>query len=379
MRKAILSLTALVLATATWAFAGSTVVQEIVARVNNAIITRSDYQRAKDQRLQELKQQMPEAQAQQQFAKEDKDTLRSLIDQQLLVQKGEDLGIKVDNELLKQLDDMRKQMGLATIEEQSPNQTSLEAAAREQGVSWEDFKAARKNELLMNRVVQSEVASHITITPEEMQKFYDEHKKELDRPESVSLSEILVSTEPKEAKDAQGNVQRVERTPEEVAAAEKKAHDLLEQIKKGAKFEDVAQKNSDGPTASQGGDIGEFERGKLAKELEDLTFNMKPGTVSDVIRTKQGFVILRVDGHHPPGVPPLKDVEPQIQNAIMSEKLQPVLRAYLTKLREDAYIDIRQGYVDTGASPNETKPVETTAAQPGAKEKLKRKKKFGIF
>ncbi len=372
MKKAVLPVTAFVLAAAAWAFAGSTVVQEIVARVNNAIITRSDFQRAKDSMLQELKQQMPEAQAQQEFAKRDKDTLRDLIDQQLLVQKGDELGIKVDNELLKQLDDMRKQMNLASMED-------LEQAARDQGVSWEDYKLARKNELLTRSVVQREVGSRVSITPEEEQKFYDEHKKELDRPESVAISEILVSTEPKQVKDAEGKIQRVERTPEEVAAAEKKAHDVLEQIKKGAKFEDLAVKNSDGPTAAQGGDLGEFERGKLAKELEDLTFNMKPGTVSDVIPTKQGFIILKVTAHHPQGIPPLKDVEQQVQNALYMQKLQPALRDYLTKLREEAFIDVRQGFVDTGASPNQTEPVTASAAQPGAKEKLKRKKKFGIF
>src|SRR5208282_3950739 len=95
-----------------------------------------------------------------------------------------------------------------------------------------------------------------------------------------------------------------------LAAAQAKADSLLAQIRNGASFEDVAKKNSDGPTASQGGDLGDFKRGTLAKELEDKTFSMKSGEVSDVIRTKQGFVILKVVEHRSAGVPPFTEVEP---------------------------------------------------------------------
>ena len=105
---------------------------------------------------------------------------------------------------------------------------------------------------------------------------------------------------------------------------------------------------------------------------------MKPGDVSDVIRTKQGFVILKVAEHQAAGVPPLSQIEPKVQDAIYMQKLQPALRAYLTKLREDAFIDIKPGYIDTGASAKQTKPVETTVRDVTAKN-LKKKKKLGVF
>ncbi len=351
--------------------AQGTVIEEIVARVNAAIITHTEYERAREQTLAELKQQLGDAQGQAEFAKREKDVLRDLLDQQLLVQKGQDLGVNVDSQVIKELDNMRKQMNLASLED-------LEKAAAQQGVSFEDYKLSMKNRLITQEVVGREVGSHIPITAEEVQKYYDAHKQELVREEGVVLSEILVSTEPKKVKDENGKETSVERTPEEMVSAEAKAKQLLDQIKKGAKFDEVARKSSDGPTAAQGGDLGFFKRGMLAKELEDTTFAMKPGTVSDVIRTKQGFVILRVDEHIPAGIPPLKDVEDQIKNALYVEKLQPALRTYLTKLREDAFIDIKPGYVDSAASPNETKPVYTTVAEQGAK-KLKKKKKFLIF
>jgi peptidyl-prolyl cis-trans isomerase SurA len=106
---------------------------------------------------------------------------------------------------------------------------------------------------------------------------------------------------------------------------------------------------------------------------------MKAGQVSDVIQTKQGFVILKVNEHQEAGIPPLKTVEPKIQDALYYEKLQPALRTYLTKLREEAFIDIKPGYVDSGASPNQTKPVETSAVKENKAKKLRKKKKLGFL
>jgi peptidyl-prolyl cis-trans isomerase SurA len=160
-----------------------------------------------------------------------------------------------------------------------------------------------------------------------------------------------------------------------LAAAEAQANDLLKQIRGGVSFDDVAKKNSAGPSAAQGGDLGVFKRGTLAKELEDKTFAMKAGEVTEVIRTKQGYVILKVTEHQMAGIPPMKDIEPKIMDALYYEKLQPALRAYLTKLREEAYIDIKEGYTDSGASPNQTKPVETSAAKETEAKNLKKKKK----
>jgi peptidyl-prolyl cis-trans isomerase SurA len=340
-----------------------TVVEEIIARVNNQIITRSEYQHSQEQVKQELRQQ-DAASADKLYTEREKDVLRDLINQQLLLEKGKDLGITGDTELVKQLDQMRKQMNLESMED-------LEKAAQTQGVSFEDFKQNMRNQIITQQVIGKEVGSKVAINKDEEQKFYDEHKSEMEQPEQIRLSEILVSTEKKSSADAADDSQVL-------AAAEAKTHSLLEQIRKGAVFEDIAKKNSDGPTAAQGGDLSYFNRGTLAKELEDKTFAMKPGDVSDVIRTKQGFVILKVTEHPSAGVPSLSEIEPRIQDAIYSEKLQPALRLYLQKLREQAYIQIKPGYVDTGASPNQTQPVETTAKDTGAKQ-LKKKKKFGVF
>ena len=337
--------------------AADQVIEEIVARVNNDVVTRSEFERSRQQFVQEIRQNnVDPAKA----AEDEKNVLRDLIDRQLLLQKGKDLNISAETELIKRLDEMRKQMKLNSMDD-------LEKAAEAQGVSFEDFKQNLRTEIITQHVIQQEVGGRINVAKEEEVKFYNEHKAQLERPEQIKLSEILVSTE------AAGDDQQ------KLAEVHAKAEDLLKQIRGGASFEDIAKKDSQGPTAAQGGDLGYFKRGTLAKQLEDLTFGMKKGDVSDVIRTKQGFVILKVTEHQSAGIPPMKEIEPRIQEAVYMQKLQPALREYLKKLREEAYIDIKPGYVDTGASPNETKPVVTTAAKEASAKELKKRKKIGLF
>jgi len=366
-------------------------VEEIITHVNNQIITRSEFERSKDQLRDEIKQQNvkdPDAA----YAEREKDVLRDLVDQQLLLDKGKDLGITGDTELIKRLDQMRKDMKLETLED-------LEKEATKQGVSWEDFKQNMRNQIITQKVIGQEVSGHLSVTKEEEQKFYDDHKSEMEAPEAIRLSEILVAPKivspeiaPAPAPAvapaaADSNAPAATTPPAQTAdaaalsAAEAKANDLLKQIRDGASFEDVAKKSSDGPSAADGGALGIFKRGQLAKELEDKTFAMKAGEVTDVIRTKQGYVILKVVEHQMAGIPPLKDVLPKIQDALYYEKLQPALRAYLTKLREEAYIKYADGYVDSGMSANQTQPVETAAAKEADARKLgkKKHKKLGFL
>jgi peptidyl-prolyl cis-trans isomerase SurA len=353
-----------------------TVVEEIIARVNNEIVTRSEYVRSRDQLKQEIQQQ-DAANADRVFADKQRDVLRDLIDQQLLLQKAKDLGITGDTELIKKLDEMRKQMNLESMED-------LEKAAEAQGASYEDFKQNLRNQIVTQRVIGQEVGSKLAMNKEEEKKFYEEHKAEMEQPEQVRLSEILIApkmpAKPAAGADAKPEPPSSSEADTQAAldAAQAKAEDLLEQIHKGAKFADLAKKYSDGPSAKEGGDLSYFKRGTLAKELEDKVFTLKAGDVTDVIRTKQGYVILQTVEHQTAGIPPMKEVEPRIQDALYMQKLQPALRNYLTQLREDAFIDIKTGYIDSGASAKQTKPVETTAKEDKAK-KLKKKKKLGVF
>ncbi len=331
-----------------------TVVEDVVVHVNDLIISRSDVERAELALAQENQQAgATPAEA----AERQKNLLRDMIDKQLLLSRGKELGINADAEVIRRLDEIRKQNKMDTMED-------LEKAARQQGVSFEDFKAGIRDNVITQMVVRDEVGRRLQLSPSQEQAYYEAHKQEFTQPEQIKLSEILIPT----AADANDAA---------IAQAQAKAEDLEAKLKAGENFEDLAKANSGGPTATQGGDLGMYKRGALAKVLEDQTFNLKQGEWTAPIRTRQGFVILKVTDHVAAGVAPLKDVEQQVQEGMYAEAMQPALRAYLTKLREDAYIDIRAGYVDSGASPKETKPVFTAYTPPAVKKKpVQQKKRF---
>jgi peptidyl-prolyl cis-trans isomerase SurA len=331
------------------------VVEDVVVRVNDQIVSRSDLERSQQQLAQEIQQQGNVSAAE--AGDRQKNLLRDMIDQQLLLSRAKELGLNADAEVIRRLDEIRKQNKLETMED-------LEKAARSQGVSFEDFKGNIKNGILTQQVVREEVGRRLQPTQGQEQAFYDAHKQEFEQPEQVRLSEIMIPT----PADASADV---------VAQAQAKAADVAAKMKAGAKFEDLAKTYSGGPTASQGGDLGLFKRGALAKVLEDQTFVLKTGEATAPIRTRQGFVILKVTEHQDAGVPALKDVEPQIQEALYMQQMQPALRAYLTKLREEAYIDIKPGFVDAGASSKQTKPVFTAYTAPVVKKKkVQEKQRF---
>lgn len=330
-----------------------TVVEDVVARINDQIITRTEYERAEQQLVQEARQEnVPQAEV------DDKlhNLLRDMIDQQLLLSKGKELGITGDAETMRRLDDIRKQNHLDSME-------ALQKAAQQQGISFEDFKQQIRNQVISNQVVQQEVGRKLNLTHAEEEKYYEEHAKDFQVPEQVHLSEILIST-PDNATDAQ------------VSAAQQKANDVYAKLKAGATFADTAKQYSGGPTAAAGGDLGDFKRGTLGDVLEKATFSLPAGGYTEPIRTRQGFVILKVDSHQQAGVPPLKDVEQQVDEAIYFQQLQPALRAYLTKAREEAYIDIKPGFVDTGSSHQESKPEFTAYTPPPVKKKTLKKERL---
>ena len=332
-----------------------TVVEDVIVRVNDQIISRSDVERSQAQLSQDLAQgNIPATEA----GQRQRDMLRDMIDQQLLLSRGKELGINADAEVIRRLDEIRKQNKMDTIED-------LEKAARQQGVSFEDFKSQIRNSIVTQEVVRDEVGRKLQMTQAAAKDYFEAHKAEFQQPEQIRLSEILVPTKGDAPTDA------------EIAAAKAKADAIADKLKNGAKFEDVAKAESGGPTAAQGGDLGLFKRGALAQVLEDQTFPLTAGQNTAPIRTRQGFVILKVNEHIAAGTPALKDVEQQVQEAMYMEAMQPALRAYLTRLRENAYIDIRPGFVDTGASSKQTKPVFSAYTPPAPKKKtVAAKKRF---
>ena len=336
------------------------VVEEIVARVNNEIITRSDYNHelanAEDDAKMECQGRCTPQQLEAGVADRKKNALRDLIDQSLLVQRGKDMGLSVETDVIKQLDEIRQQNNLASMED-------LEKAVSAQGLNWEDFKNNIRNKLLVQKVVGQEVGQHITIGHDDVVKYYNEHKADFVRPEEVALREIEVSTDGK--KEA------------EIPDLKKKAETALQRVKNGEDFGEIAKRFSDGQTAKQGGYLGMYKRGELAKPIEDAVFNLKRNDLTDVMDTKQGFLILQVMEHYDEGQQPVEKVENEIMNTLYNQRMQPALRDYLKTLREQSYVVIKPEFADVAGVSNSE--IQEVSATPEADKKKKGHKKFLLF
>jgi peptidyl-prolyl cis-trans isomerase SurA len=324
------------------------VMDQIIARVNDDIITSNQYQQALSSLRGQIKHDCPactQAQLESRYQAQSKNVLRDLIDQDLLVERAKDDGMNVDIQVVKQLDQMRQKYNL-------PSMQALQQAIESEGVNWSDFKDSIKRQLLTQQVIENEVGSTVQISHAEVQKYYDAHKQEFNRPESVVLREIFLSTKGM--------------TPAQVEATRKKIENLRQRVLNGDDFGQLAKLYSQGTTAKQNGELGIFEKGQLAPAVEKDVFQLSDGQMTPVITMPNGLELLQVEKHYQAGIQPLDAVESEIENDIYLRKLGPALRTFEEKLRGESYIKIQPGYVDTAAVP-ETPIQEITPTIPGAK------------
>jgi peptidyl-prolyl cis-trans isomerase SurA len=339
----------------------STVLEEIVARVNNEIITREDLEHARASLEGEIRDECTNCtpdQVRERVATKDKDLLRDLIDQSLLAQRGKDQGINVDAELVKRLDAIRQQYKLPSLD-------ALEAEVTKSGQDYEDFKEQLRSQLLTQEIIRKEVGSKIIVSHEDVVKYYNEHKAEFTRPETVVLREIFVSTEGK--------------PDSEKDTLKKKAENLRNRVQNnGDDFGELSKRYSDSSTAQQSGELGVFQRSQLDPKIAEKVFALNRNQMSDVMETKTGYEILQVRERYEAGEQPLDKVEPEISNKLYEQNMEPAMRGYLKTLREDSYVQIKPGYVDTAAVKAE--PIEEVAAAPEKDDsKAKPGKRLGIF
>jgi peptidyl-prolyl cis-trans isomerase SurA len=339
----------------------STVVEEIVARVNNEIITREDLEHARTSLESEARDACTKCtpeQIREQVAAKDKDLLRDLIDQSLLTQRAKDNGLNVDAEVIKRLDAIRQQNKLPSME-------ALEAEVTKSGQDFEEFKGQIRDQLLTQELIRKEVGSKIIVSHEDIVKYYNDHKAEFVRPETVVLREIFVSTEGKPEAD--------------LPALRKKADGLRDRVlNNGDDFGAMAKRYSDSPTSQQEGELGVFQRSQLDAKIAEKVFALSRNQMTDVMETKTGFEILQVRERYEAGEQPLDKVDPEISNKLYEMHMEPGMRSYLTTLREDSYVQIKPGYTDTAAVKAE--PIEEVAAAPEKDDsKNKSGRKFGIL
>ena len=319
------------------AFAARKIFERIIARVNNEIVTQRQFERERQKLRAQLAQELSGPELDAQVREQGKNLLRDLIDQALMVQKAKDLDLNVETDVVKRLDELRKNFNLATLED-------LQHEVEKQGMVWEDFKDNIRRNLLMREVIGREVGSRIIISREDARKYFEEHTKNFESPEGVRLAQLLVSTE--------------KRKPEE---AEKRAKDALAELKAGQRWQDVVKKYSDDHSAEEAGDLGFFKAGTLAPAIADATAKLDTNETSELISTKYGYMVIKVLERRKPGVPAFEEVEQRVMNVLYDQKISSSLRQYMVTLRKESYIYLAPGYVDTGAE----RPSETVLAKKG--------------
>src|SRR6185312_1889442 len=345
-----------------------TVVDEIVAKVNGDIITKTELEKSLHDAAETLQHQGYKGeQLEKAYQAGQKGLLRNQIDQLLLVQRAKDMDIKVDPEVSKYMADLQRQEKVA-----DPDKFH-EMVRQQSGMSYEDFMQEVKKNMMTRAVIGQEVARNINIPQKDIEAYYNAHKSEYVRDEKVYLREILVSTD---GKDAAGQ-----------AAAERKANDLYTRASKGERFADLAKDNSDAATAAQGGDLGAgYKKGDLNNQIESAVWSVKPGTVTKPMKTDHGWLILKVEEHTKAGQATLAEVQDEIREKLYEPKMEPKIREYLSSLRKSAFLEIKNGYADSGAVPGmdtawkdpaQLKPETVTKAD--VLEKTRHKRLFWLI
>ncbi|MEO5924150.1 MAG: peptidylprolyl isomerase [Bryobacteraceae bacterium] len=308
--------------------------EEIVAKVNGDIITSTELRDDRKAVEEELtKQGITGAQYEQALTQQVADLLRNRIDEILLRQKGKDLSLKVEADVNKQIGDFQRQFKL-------PDPDAFQRFVAEQtGSSYEDFKSKLTDTALVQGVIREEVMRKIQVPAEEVRAYFDEHKGEFQRQERVFLRELLIASDGK-------------KTPEELTALEAKAKALGVRAKNGEAFTSMVTNNSDNEmTKERGGMLDPFTRGQLNPVIENEVWDKQPGYVTSPIKFDNGWELFKVEDHQREGLAGYEEVEGEIQNMLYGQRQGPATRAYLTKLRNEAFLQIKDGYVDSGIAP----------------------------
>ena len=299
------------------------VLDEIVAKVNQETITLTDLRQELDVLRVTLGFEIQNTETlNQEFENQRRLLLRDMIQNKMMLQRADELGISddVDVDVAAALERMRKQAGV-------PNMEVMDQALRSQGTSLLEYRRNIKKRIIVDGLMQQSVYSKVTLLTPEIEGFYQENIDRYTEPAEVELKEILFLTEGKQ-----------------VETQRKTAQEVLTKLRSGASFEDLAKKYSEGPTASHGGGIGSFKENSMAAAVEEVAFNLKEGEFSDTIETEYGLQIIKVVKRTPPRKKALEEVRPEILKQLYRKKAEPGVREFLEDLREQTYIYVAPKY-----------------------------------
>ena len=311
------------------------VVDEVIAQVNEDVITLSMVRRETKQRVEALKQGgMPEQQALDEVTKHQADLIATLINEQLLMQRGKELDMasEVEAEVNRRMLEVAKEQGITTIEK-------LDEAMRGSGMDPVVTRQTLRTEIMKQAVIQQEVDRKLflSLPLDELKKYFEANRTKYTKPEIVVLSEIFLSYAGKNEADVRA-----------------RAMELVTQLRSGADFGALAAANSERElngvrVAPQNkGKVGRFEMPNLRDEIAKQIKSVTVGGVSDPLKINDGYQILRVDERTEASSTPVFN-ENQVREAITIERSPKEREMYLRNLLNDAYIKISDSYHDSVA------------------------------
>lgn len=345
-------------ATVTMAQEGElTVVDEVIAQVNEDVITLSMLKREIRERIEGLKQNgMSEQEATDEVNKHKAELIATLVNERLLLQKGKELELAADveAEVNRRMLDVAKEQGITTIEK-------LEQAMKESGIDPVLTRQTLRDEIMKQAVLQHEVDRKIYFSSslDEVKKYFEANKQKFFKPESVVISEIYLTFTGKNEADVKA-----------------KASELVTQLRAGADFGSVAATNSEresnGVRIAQQtkGKVGRFELPQLRDDIATAIKNVKVGGISEPLRGTDGYQIFRVD-ERTAATTTATFNEDQVRQVITLDRAQKERDAYLQTLRNDAYVNIAKDYQES-VMPllNISAPASASdTAKPAAKKK----------
>jgi peptidyl-prolyl cis-trans isomerase SurA len=306
------------------------VVDEVIAQVNDDVITLSMLKRETKERIEALKQSgKTEQQATEEVAKHQAELIATLINEKLLLQRGKelDLATEIEAEVNRRMLQIAQEQGYTTIEK-------LHQAMLQNGLVPEDVRRTMRSEIMKQAVLQQEVDRRVYLgfTSAEVKDYFDKHPDKFRKPDTVKLSEIYLVV-----------------TGKDEGAVKARALELILQIRAGADFVALAkanserEKNGERTAPKDGGYVGEFDVPNLREDLLAALKDVKVGGVTDPIRTADGYQILRVDGRTPGGSTPTFN-ENRVREAMLLERQPKEREAYLQNLRNEAFIKVTEAY-----------------------------------
>jgi peptidyl-prolyl cis-trans isomerase SurA len=297
--------------------AAAETVERIVAKVNGQIITLSQLEQEVRTTLERLGPAPTTEEEQARMEQVRPETLNRMIDNMLVLQVAEERGLRVPARFFEEWKKgVMEQMKL-TSEEEFVRQVEL------QGASVDVIRKQFEESLLLQEVRRMEVDSKVSVSEPEIGERYREHIVDYTEAAKVRLREIVVKFDSTTEVD-QGQ----------------KARRLLQEIRQGADFAEVARMHSESSSREAGGDLGFFEKGELTDALEKAAFALAPGEVSEVLRMETAYYILRVEEKVEEKVKTLEEVRSEVADAIFQEKMNAQLERYIQQLRERAIVEI---------------------------------------